>query len=913
MNNPSRWEADPTGRFRLRYWDGQQWTQYVSNGDGTTLHDPTPITTGIPQRSTGGARTSVGASPASTSTARSRPRLTLKSSKPAQQTHSQAPIADARTLKVPSPGQIGEVHSFGGVLRRVPAIVLRHDLSNDHLVLLTENGETREKNGRFTLAPASANPMKTRPGRLWWALRSLSHSFPTEAVDLIRTELTQLTEARNDETVAFGLEALPHGLDEAELLRLGVEPWRLAYERLRLAPSSARTSDREIRSVLTDSECPPSIRLALAIHTKAPPDHALRDFPALAAAVVGGADSGSVDARVVTTEASMLVDALRSAAISSAEQLRKVVESPEACGGARAAILGSLSGSPVSSLTVDTSIPLSVVDDLIDAGCSVNLTPGWEDRDRAYCVARQDPAALSDAEVIELDFSAEALRRARGGNLGAFGHVLSDDERFSVAISELAASGRSLDPESLASMGESASAKALSESLLSGHWAELPLSIVEAPGVGDLLLTLDLPDREPRSAIEAALMSRIAVRKARDALFEWDWNAAVQRGQLGLRWSTEETVRDELMNVVAAALWMRGKRTEALQLLRKALEGQYTIPLVCNTAAVAATLDTETALRELSRLAKESPDDVMRLVAAERAFIVWRSSVEEDDLEPPAVLLSALRSLLTLNVSDDRYRQVLKILAEHDSEWMAAQPPSAFGRRGASVEARVYRARARGFSEYISELASVHSAKPRPEWVEEEAAQLGGLLVAYLAENLGEQTAAQGVSMAMDVFSSGLPLAADMHVRLVTLVSASVAELVEDSEPKDEFIDWALAAKKRVREIEQEDRSELKKLLEASSNQLALAFLSHRENGVGELIETFNTFLGQAQDLGRVGQLNEQEFRKAMSAVAAAAGDHVKTVKRALSIVSDKKLKAAGQDLLDTAQEIQNRAKELAS
>ena len=830
-----------------------------------------------------------------------------------RETPAQSVIADARVLRVPRPGQIGEVHSFGGRLKRVPAVVLRHDLSTDQLTVLTASGETHERDGRFNLAPISANPMRTRPGRLWWAIRSLIDSFTDDVSDVLRAELAQITSVSSDETVAFGLEALPHGLDESEMLRLGVEPWRVAYERLRLMPSSARASDREIRSVLTSSDCPASTRLALAIHSRAPLDHALRDFPALAAAVAGGLDGESGDARAISDEASRLVDALRAASVPSAEQLQKVIDSPEACVGTRAAVLASLSGSPASSLTVDTTIPLSVVDDLIDAGCSVELEGDWERHDRVYCVARQDPVALDDAGVIELEFAVEALRRARAGNLDAFGHLLSDDERFSVAISELAASGRPIDPDALASMGGSSSAESLREALLSGQWADLPLAIVEATGVGDLLLNLDLPDREPRSAGEAALMVRIALRKARDALFEWDWDGAVQRGQLGLRWSTEESVSDELMNVVAAALWMRGKRMEALQLLRKALEGQYTIPLVCNTAAVAATLDTETALRELSRLAKESPDDVMRLVAAERAFVVWRSSVEEDDPEPPAVLLSALRSLLTLNVSDDRYRQVLKILAEHDSDWMAAQPPSAFGRRGASVEARVYRARAKGFSEYISELASVHSAQPRPQWVEEEAAQLGGVIVAYLAENLGEQSASHGVSIAMDVFSAGLPLAADMHVRLVTLVSASVAELVEDSEPKDDFIDWALAAKKRVREIADEDRAELKRLLEASSNQLALAFLSNREGHVGRLIETFNNFLEQAQALGRAGQLNEQEFRKAMVAVAAEAGDHAKTVKRALSIVSDKDLKTAGQNLLGTAQELQNAAKELAS
>ena len=29
---PAGWEPDPTGRNEYRYWDGQAWTEHVSNG-----------------------------------------------------------------------------------------------------------------------------------------------------------------------------------------------------------------------------------------------------------------------------------------------------------------------------------------------------------------------------------------------------------------------------------------------------------------------------------------------------------------------------------------------------------------------------------------------------------------------------------------------------------------------------------------------------------------------------------------------------------------------------------------------------------------------------------------------------------------------------------------------------------------
>jgi hypothetical protein len=34
------WYPDPTARSPLRYWDGNQWTDWVSSGPGTRNYDP---------------------------------------------------------------------------------------------------------------------------------------------------------------------------------------------------------------------------------------------------------------------------------------------------------------------------------------------------------------------------------------------------------------------------------------------------------------------------------------------------------------------------------------------------------------------------------------------------------------------------------------------------------------------------------------------------------------------------------------------------------------------------------------------------------------------------------------------------------------------------------------------------------
>jgi uncharacterized protein YxjI len=49
MSTPPNWYADPTGRFQMRYWDGDKWTEHVSTngvqGTDSPLASPTPFNT----------------------------------------------------------------------------------------------------------------------------------------------------------------------------------------------------------------------------------------------------------------------------------------------------------------------------------------------------------------------------------------------------------------------------------------------------------------------------------------------------------------------------------------------------------------------------------------------------------------------------------------------------------------------------------------------------------------------------------------------------------------------------------------------------------------------------------------------------------------------------------------------------
>lgn len=56
-NGVDGWFRDPTGRYAMRYWNGQQWTEWVSSNDSQTRSDP--IVANIPMRGANSAPTNV--------------------------------------------------------------------------------------------------------------------------------------------------------------------------------------------------------------------------------------------------------------------------------------------------------------------------------------------------------------------------------------------------------------------------------------------------------------------------------------------------------------------------------------------------------------------------------------------------------------------------------------------------------------------------------------------------------------------------------------------------------------------------------------------------------------------------------------------------------------------------------------
>ncbi len=261
--------------------------------------------------------------------------------------------------------------------------------------------------------------------------------------------------------------------------------------------------------------------------------------------------------------------------------------------------------------------PLSLTDDLIDAGrlaataarylsetAKVRIKAGPPVARRDYLLARFDPTALDDTAVVSLGFAEEAERRFLESGNPVFKETVDKSSRQRLEFMrslrekkpldfEAEQRLRSEDPQGrllaqVSSLLRTGDAAGLSPELLKdGSVVELTAAAVETVDVKEL------PER---------LGGSVALRRAIDRLFCWDWEGAADQARIGLQRTSRESIRDELLNLLACALWEQGKGEASAAALEKAIEGQNNAALLANMRVVAANFNpTASHRRQHSR------------------------------------------------------------------------------------------------------------------------------------------------------------------------------------------------------------------------------------------------------------------------------------------------------------------------
>lgn len=580
------------------------------------------------------------------------------------------------------------------------------------------------------------------------------------------------------------------------------------------------------------------------------------------------------------TELASLLAAVRAAQRSGPDAiLWSGIDSPDAVAGdtpwhrlAAARVSGR------EALGRDPSVldfaPPAVLDDLIDAGaipddwCRVLDRP-W----RAYVAARMRPETLSEEELLELRLDRERARRAfiRGAPCPA---DVEEGIRNEYAL-WTAASTKDAATSNLLEVLESvpSSYRSLAAEYLDGEVDVPDEKVLESPAMRALLagrrppsVSTPVSDLTPR---QREFLGLTAAHDAKQALHEWDWQGAQAAARTGLKFAREEALRDELLNLLACALWQLNRDEEALRALEDAIEGDYTEALQANIAVVAASLQPELAAEHLAKLVVDAPSRDLRLAAARRAIQIWGTTDEpwtQGDQLPDALAM-ALRNLVMDDLPMEDFRLIARLLADYDREWLASPGQLDGAHHGASPEARVLVARATGFAEFLGALRSVVLADAASPWATE---MRDSVVAAALDAVIVDEPDTGAVLFGMAILDEELPMPKDDLAVLRAFVARGVARNIDpdEGEPNDKFLDWLEAAASELDRMPADLRERADLAIRLGFQSLLGAYLQSRWNQFQQAAEFHDDVVENLRRVPR-HRINRAAVREAVAPIHA--------------------------------------------
>jgi hypothetical protein len=530
-------------------------------------------------------------------------------------------------------------------------------------------------------------------------------------------------------------------------------------------------------------------------------------------------------------------------------------------------------------------IPLSVVDQLIDAGAVGREVATAGGESQRYLRARLAPELLSDDEVDELGHEDERIRRAfRHGNSSALNDVESGSAAARHYRTLLSIQRRQLDSIVVddAFPASRPAVSALRE-LVAAHVEGAPMSgllseaILADTTVWPVLVTIAGPSGlDPDPGLRErfpAFTEWLALHQAREHLFKGAWQQAVAAAGRCLDLADSEPVRDEALNLKACGLYHLGDEAGAIAALEEAIEGAYSDALLANIGIVAAGLQPEAAARHLGVLIAEAPTISMRVAAALRAVDIWSTSDREawqnsDDSPLPDAFQEPLRELVTADLELDDFRNFVSLLAIHDAAWLQRAGSLASSPHRGTLEARFYIARAQDLGSMIEVMGAAIKQGNAPEWIFDERDSLRSAAVDILFENLDEPDSAFG-SIALAMVDNAV--LANEYDRLLFTALGTAGVTYHLSEQQQEVADQIVARVHELRSgwqrLDGEDRTRLDPLVELATRRVALNRMLARDRELADAIDAFNGAL----ESGRYAAPGTHQYGEAMRRIAAVA------------------------------------------
>ena len=323
-------------------------------------------------------------------------------------------------------------------------------------------------------------------------------------------------------------------------------------------------------------------------------------------------------------------------------------------------------------------------------------------------------------------------------------------------------------------------------------------------------------------------------------LLEWNWDVAANCARESLRVSKLEDVRDEALNILAAALAMEGDLGRALDALKKAVEGQWNISLQTNLALVATELDPSLAIEHMKYIIGGAELISERIMATRMAIQLWKKvqgdetgSDDEDGFSPlPRTLLASIYLLLEdPAISEEDFFELGHFLARVDSEHFKTTSNVQRSKHSRSLSAEAIGARAEGVTEFVERLGGIvaqDSERLRP-WIHE---QLDSMVISINSVLVDTDTSNSFANLlAFSIIDGGLDCSTFHRIAMRSLLIQQLEDMLENNrEPSEKFIKWhnqaIRATQSGVVKLTSEQLEILNNLQERAGN--VLAFMFHR-------------------------------------------------------------------------------------
>jgi len=464
-------------------------------------------------------------------------------------------------------------------------------------------------------------------------------------------------------------------------------------------------------------------------------------------------------------------------------------------------------------------------------------------------------------------------------------------------------------------------------------WYVLPcdqgaiLSVPPAEVAGNPMATRQDACAAIGAAVEGTdrdLMGRTMLFHALDGLLAWEFDQALELATESLRLSREEQVRDEALNVMAAAHCMLGSVSKAVAALEHAVEGEWNLALQCNLAIVATDEKPELAVTQMRYLIDSAPDAQSKLNAAMRAIGLWRSvqteltgsddSDDHDDI--PETLLSAIHSLLGDNgLTEEQFFGLGLFLAENDASGLGRSQSfnKSSYRSGPSGQLIAYRCS--GFQDYLDNVVRLAKrAGTSAPFLEEKVEELVQQVNAVMAddENL------VGAAIALSFVQQGLDVSTAPRIILRSLLTFRVSRQAADSGdvPKTEFIGWLREAKNAIGSVSANSGSEMTEFLVGVTNDagnfLAAVYVDHFADLIRQVAPLLDAINHQMSGFLRRMGANRQAIGEASRNILSASREALRDIPLLIQVASEPELKSQLGKVRDILNEFEKAARQWA-